>query len=408
MLAAAAMACGPSVGAEVHAEGTAGGSETGAPLEPELEPEADPCFATRVLYEGLLIGDVQLADTRGDGIPEIWLSWVDLEASPRRIASTGFARAGEGHTIFGGAQFPSTTVVWADLDGDGRDDAIYAPRRDGVTSWAGRRSDPAGVPAPDLEMQLSLPARAHPVAWFDVTLDGRADSFASEGGVLQIAAGDGVGGFSPSTTISLEPWDSVHSILPSRVDPRAFAVRLNTTCAGCPTAVTLVAPVGHGGAAVRYATSALLDDPLMLDMRPIDDEDDRPDVVVRHVVSTGERVVDVFLAQDDGTLRSVRQIPVGDAALAGDFDGDGRLDLIWRRDEEETYVLFDVVGASEPRRVEVDPLPFEIDGLSSPNPPGLRRPPVADIDGDGRDEIVQWRYVEDSAHLEAIEVVDCL
>jgi hypothetical protein len=401
VVAASAMGCGPNVGHEEHGEPTTGGAETGAPLEPEPEPY--PCFATRVLYDGLLVGAVQLADTRGDGLPEIWLSWVDPEGSPRRVASTGFARTGEGHAVFASASFGSTTrLVWADLDGDGRDDAIYAPRIDDVTVWRGRRSDAAGMPSDDLEMQLS-PDLEDPVAWFDVTLDGRADVFASEGGLLRIAAGDGLGGFSETTKISLEPWDSARSILPSRVDRRAFAVTLNPTCPGCPTALTLVAPLGPDGLEVRYATSALLDDPVVLDMRPID-EDERPDVLVRHVASTGERVVDVFLARDDGTLRSVRQIPVGDVALAGDFDGDGRLDLMWTRDEEETYVLSDVVGATEPRRVEVDPLPFDLDDFSSPNRRERRRPPVADIDGDGRDEIVQWRDFEDLARLEAIEV----
>jgi hypothetical protein len=354
--------------------------------EPE-EPDAVVCFEQRVVYEGdVPIRSFWLTDARGDGLPEIWLQ---EEAGS---SSFGLVRVDEHYETYASIDRMNgwQAMGWGDVDGSGRDDILW------FHLLSVTLSDAAGVPV--TEIPLVLPEfennSAYILGMFDVTEDGRADFFTVEEGLLKLARGHGDGVFSPLASVPLHPWTRA-VLFPSRVAPRSFAANL-VDCAECRRSVAAMSLTPENEL-VRHATSEMLDQPIVLDIRRIDD-DDRADMIIKHRV-TDEEVVDVLLADADGQLVSAWRSPTLDAALAGDFDGDGRVDVVFSR-ERLGYAALAVPSAAEPLRVEVDLLDQEGTML-------IQDQKVADLDGDGRDEIVQLRRLDAGFAVEVLEVVDC-
>jgi hypothetical protein len=304
----------------------------------------------------------------------------------------GLAAVGDTYEPYGSAPIEHVVEAWSDVNGNGRDDAIgYSIGDEGLLEWKATLSDGAGVPSIASPLLIDLPQTHGPsVGFFDASHDGRADLLTGEDGLLQVSRGDGTGAFSAWTNAPLHPWRTAVHLRPNRFDPQAFAAMLFPT-EDLPAVVTLFA-IAPGGAMVRYATTEPLEgDPVPIDMRPID-ADERPDVAMWHETPTGV-VVTIFLARDDGALEHAWQSPEADAAAVGDFDGDGWLDILWSRDGQ-AHALGGLPSALEGVPVDVDLVPAE-------------RQLVADLDGDGREEIVQLRQAADSYTVEVIEAVIC-
>jgi hypothetical protein len=392
------LACGPQIGLDSdETQNTMGLDEdeddavdtqmgTGG-REPDDPPSQTACFEQRVVYEGdVQIRSFWLTDARGDGLPEIWLE--EAEGS----SSFGLVRVDEHYEPYASMERRNgwMTAWWADVDGSGRDDIFW------IHLLSVTLSDVTGVPA--MEIPLVLPELENNSAFilgmFDVTEDGRADFFTVEEGVLKLARGEGDGVFSTLASMPLAPWTRA-VLLPSRVDPRSFAANL-VDCSECPRSVASMS-LAPGDNLVHHATSEVLHESALLDIRRIDD-DERADVIVRHRVGH-EDVVDVLLADADGQLVPAWRSPTLDAAVAGDFDGDGRVDVVFSHDRLG-YAAFAVPSGLDPVRVEVDLIDQEATTVISDQK-------VADLDGDGRDEIVQLRRYDAGFAIEVIEAVDC-
>lgn len=402
------LACGPRVGLEdgdardTDFDGTGQTTPMPTTVEPmttvadsggPVDPPPPLCFATENVYQTEeSVDQLSLADTRGDGLPEIWLSSLRVDTVHPYSWILGLRRAPDGYEAYVSTTLDGGLTTWSDMDGSGRDDALYLSFSGEQPEWRASLSDAAGVPSTSVVFASS--GLEWLIGWFDVTHDNRADAFTSEGGLLQIWRGDGTGAFSPTTNSPLAPWLDALSVQPSRFDERAFAVVLRGDCAdACPHAVGLMA-MAPGGALVRYATSEALDGPSILSMRPID-EDERPDVVVRsHDIFRETGILHVLLAQEDGGLTSARELSGVDVAVAGDFDGDGSVELMWRSAQQTQ------VGAALPEMGGDFAVDVELEVA------GNRRR-VADLDGDGREEIVQLRAVGNTFVVEVIRVVDC-
>jgi hypothetical protein len=404
VLGCGVLACGPRVGIgaddETPNEGTTGdapvvttaepvttSTDTGRSEEP-VPPEPVPllCFEQRLVWEGGGSPTLHLADTLGNGVPELWLLTDD---DP--IFAIGLAAVADTYEPYGSAFLEHSVIAWSDLNGNGRDDALgYSIGDDGL-EWRVTLSDGTGVPSIPSPLEIDLPQIQGPsVGFFDATHDARADLFTSEDGLLHVFRGDGTGAFSPWTNTPLEPWRTAVVLRPSRFDPRAFAATL-LPLADLQAVVSLFA-IAPGGALVRYATTAPIDGhPIPIDMRPID-ADERPDVAVQHDAANAT-VITIYLARDDGQLEDAWQSPEADAAAVGDFDGDGWLDVLWSRGGQ-AYALAALPSPQGGVPVEVDLAPAH---------PHL----VADLDGDGREEIVQLRKLADTFTLEVIAAIDC-
>jgi hypothetical protein len=391
-----ALSCGPRVAFEddegIGVDDTRGEPRppteppgTGSPPEPE--PPSALCLEQRVVWEGEGVGArLALGDTRGDGIPQLW---IVSGAVPTSIL--GLARAGQAYEPMVAMTFDGFFLALADLNASGRDDAIHleigAPPQ-----WVARVSDAMGIPSADITLSVPLgDFSSTTIAFFDVTHDDRTDLLQGADGLLQIWRGNGAGSFTAMSNALLDPWTHASQLTPDRYDPRSFAAML---WGDSPGSVVTLLGIAPGDALVRYATSETLNDPIILDTRPID-ADERPDVVVAHEAD-GNTFVDILLARGDGKLVGVWRSPAIDVAAAGDFDGDGRLDLVWTRGHQSHAI------AGLPRDAET--VPVDVDLVEMPT---QTRHHVADLDGDGRDEIVQLRAMNDSFTVEIIEAVDC-
>jgi hypothetical protein len=406
LLGCGVLACGPRVGMGADdetahdgttedapvvttAEPVTTSTDTGGDEEPPPEPVLPLCFEQRAVWQGQGTPTLDLVDARGNGVPEIWL--FTYPNDPFIGAGIGLAAVGGTYEQYGSAPIQHIILDWADLNGDGRDDVLgFSSGADGY-EWKAALSDGAGIPSTVVPLLVELPGfTGQSVAFFDTSHDARADVLSSEGGLLQVFRGDGTGAFSPWTNTPLQPWHTAVRLRSSRFDAQAFAATLLPT-AELPAVVTLFA-IAPGGALVRYATTDPLEgDPVPVEMRPID-ADERPDVAVRHEITTGV-VVTIFLARDDGVLEQAWQSPEADAAAVGDFDGDGWLDIVWSRGAQ-AYALGGLPSALEGVPVDVELAPSH-------------RHRVADLDGDGREEIVQIRQTADTYTVEVIAAVAC-
>jgi hypothetical protein len=364
------------------------GMDTGSPQPPE--PPSPLCLGQRVVWESEGVGHrLVLGDTRGDGLPELWLVSGALPTSILALV-----RAGETYDPLLATTFEGFFVALADLNASGRDDAI-AFEFGAPPEWYARMSDAMGLPSADIPLSVPLgDFSSTTMAFFDVSDDRRADLLQGTDGMLQIWRGDGAGGFTAMSNTLLEPWSHASQLTRNRYDPRSFAAVL---WGDPPGSVVTLLGIAPGDALVRYATSDTLYDPIILDMRPID-SDERPDVVVAHRTQ-GRTLVDVLLARDDGQLVGVWRSPEIDVAVAGDFDGDGRLDLLWTHGHQS----YAVAGLPS----DAEAVPVNVDLVDLADLPAQARHHVADLDGDGRDEIVQLRAMGDTYTVEIIEAVDC-
>jgi hypothetical protein len=338
-----------------------------------------------VLYDGYLLGELSFPDLHGEGTPAIWTAWKQLEGT----WFDGLERLDDGtYDFYHHVSYGTYRFWWADLDGDARDDLIVCPGDEcplGLLSQAGVPSNPL-----PLELTESL------VELFDVTGDGVADAFTQASGALHVWEGDGQGGFSMLDEVQLPPGNkSIHA---SRSDVRSFAV--HSRCADC--ASVIVFRLGTDRAIVPVASSEALEQAKVVEVGLIDG-DDRADLIVEHTLQQGTRVLDVLLAREGGALVSALRLHDVEAAAAGPFGDEDRIDLMWKS-HGQTHVLAGALDPRHIRAVDVDLLPpwFADSG-------GRLSDRVVDLDDDGRAEIVQYRWMEESDHgqLEAIEQVDC-
>jgi hypothetical protein len=117
------------------------------------------------------------------------------------------------------------------------------------------------------------------------------------------------------------------------------------------------------------------------------DGDGTSDLVWSTVNDTGASVI--WLMNADGTVRSNTALPVGASGWriygVGDFDGDGKSDLVWRRANDTLEARLWLMDGSTPKA-----------DIGLPNATtGWRIYGVADFDGDGISDLV-WRRADDT------------
>ena len=382
-----AIGCGPQrIHAGDHDASATSGTSTDADTTAATDlpdPGAPLCFAAREIYEYPHQGVMTFPDTRGDGVPELWFVWAFL----RSTSTYGLART-QDRRYESYAGFDERVIGWADVDGDGRDDAITCPSQGCPTAWLSTTGTPSEALVLDLDPDEGI------VGWSDIDGDGFADAITARDEVLRVWRGDGSGSFVPMAQVSLSPWRSAAGLLLSRTDHRTFAI---VTCTGCTAEVRLL-HLDDAGVLQTLAVSEPLRSPRLLALESTPAGALR--VVVEHLSPDSERLVDLLVREGDGLVPSLRIHDI-ETAEAGDFDGDGRLDLMWRA-QGQTWVQPALGQTEEVMAVDVDLVQANAGLFWSGEPP----PRVADLDGNGRDEIVQARFVGDG-HLEAIELVDC-
>ncbi|HMB55277.1 MAG TPA: VCBS repeat-containing protein [Thermoanaerobaculia bacterium] len=309
---------------------------------------APPAFTHRLDLEvGGEPSAVVAADVTGDGHADLL---VADERGGRVVVFIGDGAGGfERHADVPAGPHPSDLAV-GDLDGDGRPDlAIANHETDHLTLLAG---DGSGGFRPFAASPLAIDVAPHPhaVALADVDEDGALDLLVDhrDGHGLLLLLGDGTGGFTASQVI------------------------------------------GVGGDPYRGMVLADLDDDGHLDL-----------------ATPNERAVAVRLGDGGGGFRTPAGSPLaaGDpfTVAAGDFDGDGRSDLGAGSGEGRGEVhlwLGDGAGgfAAAP-------------GSPFATAAGPKRAVAADLDGDGRDELLLtvWggpllvvRLGDDGARVEEI------
>jgi hypothetical protein len=327
-----------------------------------------------------------LADVDGDDRPELWtlvptwdplLEVMDVALAQYDVDATGVATQGDSHGL-GGA-----FSRFADIDGDGRDDVVLVPNGETTASWIDISTGVPGAPQP-----LDLPEGSD--HWFDADGDGAVDIIVLGGGesFVQLWLGDATGGFELSSDLGRVFGDMEFLSRFERVADGVFAVEAD-----------------NGALGFGYAYS-------MWELR-----------------------------LDDGVLQTGASTPVieQDLATAADFDADGLVDFVtWPFDggthlwhgaadgpvervlseHGRIALVGDFLGTDAPALLVADG-DGNVEIHQAPHDPGV--PPVvptnglgvpeqyevADVDGDGKDELLRSTWQDERYGYAVVEVRPC-
>lgn len=364
------------------------GSAPGAPLAltivfggPGLASPAVPApgeEALRVSFPGTTNVDAiypsPVGDVDGDGYDDVSIAFNPDPGTPNQgrggrlvlrgapgggtftLADLAARRLGLGP----GGGGPSLALRLGDIDGDGYDDVLTEYRYSGGTPCSDPAVSVVSGPCPGVRRGPDLAASQRlALTPGDVRLYGAEP--------LGDVDGDGrteIAGF-----LGLAGWGVLHAL------PQPGEL-LPATSTGFQDGTAGVRPVGAGDV----------------------DGDGVDDIALARsgrgaIVFFGRSGIDGE-RYDVGELPApTRELPVGLTVQgpAGDLDGDGTGDILVRRDADRALLVLPGGAAAAPWRAE--------DALAVPAPaPGQpEAAPVADIDGDGRDELVVTVYECDTS-----------
>lgn len=372
---------------------------------------------------------LDVADLNGDGFDDI------VQINARHTVVTVVLGSAEGYgrdrtEIPTGSS--NETLALADLDGDGAPDLVVARQGEFTPEDTGSLAVFMGSRDGSFGPQIDYPAGIAPqsVALADFDGDGRMDAAVANGGSfgapslppdngsLSILLGDGAGGFGapatqpvgngPRSVLAFEANgdgnldlavanrdDGSVAVLLGSGDggvgaPRAFAVGARPTFLGSADfngdghsdiavlhrmTATISMWLGDGAGSYRANGRYLCGS----NIRSFDimqpGADARPTIISPD--GSGNSYL-LLVADTDGTLVAPAAYPVGPtpgAAAAGDFDGDGEMDL--------------AVGSSEQAAVLFSPKPFDHNQQTPQllGGAGAHAVAVADFNGDGRDDL---------------------
>jgi cysteine-rich repeat protein len=267
---------------------------------------ATPAFATG----GSGTRGVVVVDVNGDGYPDV-VATHPTSGSVGVLLGNGAGGLVLGATVAAGAA-PSA-IAAADFDGDGRPDlAVVSATANTVTLLRG--SATGGFTAAGT---LAIAAGASALATADFDQDGRIDLAIAATGVVQVLGGDGVAGFAPLASIAITGAPAGLAAGDLDGDGRAdLAITTSTT-------VALARSVGPGtfAPAVVLVSVAGSLGVIAADL----DRDGRLDLAV-----AGSAGLSVWFGGPAGFAAPLA-VPVAGApglTAAGDFDGDGEIDLV--------------------------------------------------------------------------------
>lgn len=383
---------------------------TGSVDRLKLQPVGDGLPA-----QGQWRNQFALADVNGDGK-------LDIVHGPPRKGGGGprlFLGAGAGHwRLWSEASFPAASydygaVAVADVNGDGHVDLILAAHHKGVSVLLGDGQGRFRLGATPAEVE-SDPARrftSRAILARDWDRDGRPDILAlGEGPRPQGGAGaaDAAYGWAVYLNRGENGWQKIAQ---AAATPRTFGDALaagDFNGDGWSDLLTasqvfdnrfILHYGGPQGQARTVAVEAIRPQAYVSGVAAADfDGDKRDDAAVSYNAIEGgvwRAVLDVLLARDGErwerhTVAAVETRSGFSAVAAGDLDGDGQRDLVALTAAGETWLFLGRGDGRFDREAtpEIAPLGTDCRGYHVE---------LADLDGDGRDEIVMAFAGEDSA-----------
>lgn len=332
-------------------------------------------------------------DTTGDGVPEIWNIGDDRAApGPTRTFGDGFLRMADGsyvetlHFDYEGA-LSFDFRGFGDMNGDGRQDLLLLEEGLDTQPWHHLLSDASGTPA-DASATDVLEGSEYIHALLDLDGDAKADlvGFDEDTGVLFVDGSTSSGrheialGHTYSIDISRVSGDASMFVLATRIsDTNVIDVYRNA-----PDEVSRLVRIEIESSAVfRVVAIARSDRSLEL--------------ITSRSVASEDEIVHLDVDLHNGSVEETILVPGTYNGVAGDFDGNGHLDVASRgEDPDELHVRFGLAkGAWGPPQIYPG---FETDAAFQ----------ALDLDADGADALLMFMYPpEGPLGVQAVEFAAC-
>ncbi len=341
----------------------------------------DGTFDSPIVYTSNLLSiyttSITVADFNGDGKPDLALT--DLEGTSNAVAivlGNGDGTFQNPPLLYSAGLLPAA-VVSLDVNGDGKPDLAVAGGY-GVLSYFslttlinrgdGTFANPANFPV------LQFPYSA---VVGDFNGDGHVDiattSFTQTGGV-SVLLGKGDGTFQAHLDSPTGQFPTAVATGDFNGDGKVDLVVANTT----PTSQLLSTLIGNGDGTFQNNISQTLSGILRSVAAGDFNGDGKLDVAA---VIDGTNAVSIFLGHGDGSFAAPVQYPIGASSLLiGDFNGDGKLDLAAATGNGIAILLGDGNGTFQPFSL--------VSSLSSVSP-GDDLLDLADFNNDGKLDIVK-------------------
>jgi hypothetical protein len=308
-------------------------------------------------------------DVDGDGRVELWTARSDWDPIDGAFTTTFVAQALEGEQLVDVVALvrDGSFIAFADIDGDGRSDAIVEPTLDAGPHFL--RGTASGE-LQDTPLPITGWDPADGGELIDVTADAAVDLLRVVEGTLEIHVGDGEGGFALGDELHLYDAGGGEDIAVTFDGDLVIAVSPFSDFNISVTEV-IVLSVGPDGTLTEQGRTTPGGHIEVLDVTDRDG-DGGSDVLVRHAVDHSEVRLS-WLDDDDGSsfTEDVVLEPETIRAIA-DFDLDGTIDVI-----DELGVLWGIAGEHEPLLGDL-PLDSWVDG---------------DFDADGRADFYRHNVI---------------